>query len=68
MLSLYDFAYFLLLMKSNNFLLQDNFVIGNTKKTAGLIYLIDFGLCKRLPIQDGKVVKVLIYFILFYFI
>ncbi|KAA6399388.1 MAG: putative Tau-tubulin kinase [Streblomastix strix] len=35
----------------------ENFVIGNTKKTAGTIYLIDFGLCKRLPVVDGKIVK-----------
>ncbi|KAA6393273.1 MAG: putative Tau-tubulin kinase 1, partial [Streblomastix strix] len=35
----------------------ENFVIGNSKKTAGTIYLIDFGLCKRLSIQDGKIVK-----------
>ncbi|KAA6325200.1 MAG: putative Protein kinase domain containing protein, partial [Streblomastix strix] len=35
----------------------DNFVIGNTQETAGMIYLIDFGLCKQLPIVDGKVIK-----------
>ncbi|KAA6401388.1 MAG: putative Tau-tubulin kinase 1 [Streblomastix strix] len=35
----------------------ENFVIGNSKKTSGTIYLIDFGLCKRLSIQDGKIVK-----------
>ncbi|KAA6382731.1 MAG: putative Tau-tubulin kinase 1 [Streblomastix strix] len=26
----------------------DNFMIGNSQKTAGRIYLIDFGLCKRI--------------------
>ncbi|KAA6401775.1 MAG: putative Tau-tubulin kinase 1 [Streblomastix strix] len=35
----------------------DNFVIGNTKDTAGTIFLIDFGLCKRMPIVGGKIVK-----------
>ncbi|KAA6379150.1 MAG: putative Solute carrier family 22 member 7 [Streblomastix strix] len=35
----------------------DNFVIGNTRETAGIIFLIDFGLCKRLPIQNGQIVK-----------
>ncbi|KAA6384720.1 MAG: putative Tau-tubulin kinase 1, partial [Streblomastix strix] len=35
----------------------DNFAIGNIQETAGTIYLLDFGLCKRLCIQDGKVIK-----------
>ncbi|KAA6400740.1 MAG: putative Tau-tubulin kinase 2 [Streblomastix strix] len=35
----------------------DNFVIGNNKETAGQIYIIDFGLCKRLLIKNGIVVK-----------
>ncbi|KAA6391104.1 MAG: putative Tau-tubulin kinase [Streblomastix strix] len=35
----------------------DNFVIGNTKETAGIIYLIDFGLCKKMPYRYGKLIK-----------
>ncbi|KAA6369642.1 MAG: putative protein kinase, partial [Streblomastix strix] len=35
----------------------DNFVIGNQQKSAGTIYLIDFGLCKRINKQNGNVVK-----------
>ncbi|KAA6367777.1 MAG: hypothetical protein EZS28_036697 [Streblomastix strix] len=34
-----------------------NFVIGNTVETSGIFYLIDFGLCKRLQIKDGIVIK-----------
>ncbi|KAA6377729.1 MAG: putative CK1/TTBK protein kinase [Streblomastix strix] len=35
----------------------DNFVIGNSLESAGIIYLIDFGLCKKLFIHDGKITK-----------
>ncbi|KAA6388360.1 MAG: putative Tau-tubulin kinase 2 [Streblomastix strix] len=35
----------------------DNFVIGNTKKTAGTIYIIDFGLCKKMQMRYGKLIK-----------
>ncbi|KAA6383328.1 MAG: putative Tau-tubulin kinase 1 [Streblomastix strix] len=34
-----------------------NFVIGNTVETSSNIYLIDFGLCKKLFMKDGIVVK-----------
>ncbi|KAA6382623.1 MAG: putative Tau-tubulin kinase 2 [Streblomastix strix] len=34
-----------------------NFVIGNTVETSGIFYLIDFGLCKRLQVKDGVVIK-----------
>ncbi|KAA6393234.1 MAG: putative Tau-tubulin kinase 1, partial [Streblomastix strix] len=33
-----------------------NFVIGSTVETSKRIYLIDFGLCKKLFIKDGNVV------------
>jgi hypothetical protein len=33
-------------------------VIGNTKETAGIIYLIDFGLCKKMPTKFGMLIKV----------
>ncbi|KAA6397116.1 MAG: putative protein serine/threonine kinase [Streblomastix strix] len=35
----------------------DNFVIGNTIEKAGIIYLIDFGLSKKLFIHNGKITK-----------
>ncbi|KAA6403217.1 MAG: putative protein serine/threonine kinase [Streblomastix strix] len=35
----------------------ENFVIGNTKNTSGTLYLIDFGLCKPILLEDGKIVK-----------
>ncbi|KAA6362644.1 MAG: putative Tau-tubulin kinase 1, partial [Streblomastix strix] len=35
----------------------DNFMIGNSQKTGGIIYLIDFGLCKRLIKQNGVIIK-----------
>ncbi|KAA6363122.1 MAG: putative Tau-tubulin kinase 1, partial [Streblomastix strix] len=35
----------------------DNFMIGNSLKTAGTIYLIDFGLCKRMIKQNGIIIK-----------
>ncbi|KAA6398111.1 MAG: putative Tau-tubulin kinase 1 [Streblomastix strix] len=35
----------------------DNFVIGNTQETAGTIYLIDFGLCKKMIQHQGKLIK-----------
>ncbi|KAA6356917.1 MAG: putative Tau-tubulin kinase 1 [Streblomastix strix] len=34
-----------------------NFVVGNTVETSSRLYLIDFGLCKKLNMQDGIVVK-----------
>ncbi|KAA6374357.1 MAG: putative Tau-tubulin kinase 1 [Streblomastix strix] len=34
-----------------------NFVIGNTKDTAGIFYLIDFGLCKRLPPINERIIQ-----------
>ncbi|KAA6376428.1 MAG: putative Tau-tubulin kinase 2 [Streblomastix strix] len=34
-----------------------NFVIGGSIETSSRIYLIDFGLCKKLCIKDGIVVK-----------
>ncbi|KAA6367155.1 MAG: putative tau-tubulin kinase 1, partial [Streblomastix strix] len=35
----------------------DNFVIGNQQNTTGFIYLIDFGLCKKLHKENGVIVK-----------
>ncbi|KAA6380326.1 MAG: putative Tau-tubulin kinase 2 [Streblomastix strix] len=32
-----------------------NFVIGNNKETAGIFYLIDFGLCKKLPPKYDRI-------------
>lgn len=40
------------------FIPQGNFVIGNTKDTAGIFYLIDFGLCKRLPPINERIIQV----------
>ncbi|KAA6379713.1 MAG: putative Tau-tubulin kinase 2 [Streblomastix strix] len=34
-----------------------NFVIGNTVETSSRVYLIDFGLCKKLFMKDGFVVQ-----------
>ncbi|KAA6369162.1 MAG: putative protein serine/threonine kinase, partial [Streblomastix strix] len=34
-----------------------NFVIGSTVETSNNIYIIDFGLCKKLHMKDGIVVK-----------
>ncbi|KAA6397340.1 MAG: putative protein serine/threonine kinase [Streblomastix strix] len=34
-----------------------SFVIGNTKTSNGIFYLIDFGSCKKLYIQDGIITK-----------
>ncbi|KAA6366628.1 MAG: putative Tau-tubulin kinase, partial [Streblomastix strix] len=34
-----------------------NFVIGNSVETSGIFYLIDFGLCKKLQVQDGVIIK-----------
>ncbi|KAA6386706.1 MAG: putative Tau-tubulin kinase 1, partial [Streblomastix strix] len=31
-----------------------NFVIGNTKESAGVFFVIDFGLCKKLPPKDKR--------------
>ncbi|KAA6373857.1 MAG: putative Tau-tubulin kinase 1 [Streblomastix strix] len=35
----------------------DKFVIGNQQNTTGLIYLIDFGLCKKLHKENGVIAK-----------
>ncbi|KAA6363625.1 MAG: hypothetical protein EZS28_040848, partial [Streblomastix strix] len=35
----------------------DNFMIGNQQNTTGFIYLIDFGLCKKLHKENGVIVK-----------
>ncbi|KAA6371180.1 MAG: putative protein serine/threonine kinase [Streblomastix strix] len=35
-----------------------NFVIGNTVDLSSRIYLIDFGLCKKLFMKDGIIIKV----------
>ncbi|KAA6364862.1 MAG: hypothetical protein EZS28_039611 [Streblomastix strix] len=32
-----------------------NFVIGNTKETSGIFYLIDFGLCKKIDFKTDKI-------------
>ncbi|KAA6358408.1 MAG: putative CK1/TTBK protein kinase [Streblomastix strix] len=34
-----------------------NFVIGNTKDTAGIFYVIDFGLVKKMNMENGVIVK-----------
>ncbi|KAA6396270.1 MAG: putative Tau tubulin kinase 1 [Streblomastix strix] len=35
----------------------DNFVIGNQQNSSGFIYLIDFGLCKKINKENGVIVK-----------
>jgi hypothetical protein len=42
----------------NLFSLQANFLIGNNKDTTNTIYLIDFGLCKKINKRDGVIIKV----------
>ncbi|KAA6382996.1 MAG: putative Tau tubulin kinase 1 [Streblomastix strix] len=36
---------------------KPNFVIGSTVETSNMIYLIDFGLCKKLYLNDGIIIN-----------